>query len=123
MTTTEIARRLVELCRSGRFDAVYDELFADDAENIEMPGNQTGPLGNARGLAAMRRKSADWSAGVEAMHSVTIGEPIVAGNWFALTMALDITMKGAARMTMEEICVYHVSDGKIVSEQFFYDMG
>ena len=123
MSTTEIAHRLVELCRTGQFEAVYDQLFAEDAENIEMPGNDTGPLGNARGLAAMRAKGAAWSAGVETIHSMNVGEPIVAGNWFALTMALDITMKGASRMQMEEICLYQVKNGKIVREQFFYDAG
>jgi SnoaL-like domain len=26
-------------------------------------------------------------------------------------------------MDMQEICLYHVKDGKIVLEQFFYDVG
>ena len=123
MTTSEIASRLVELCRTGQFEAAYDQLFSQDAENIEMPGNDTGALGNARGLAAMRAKGAAWSAGVETIHSMDVGEPIVAANWFALTMKLDITMKGAGRMQMEEICLYQVKNGKIVREQFFYDAG
>lgn len=123
MTTAEIATRLVEICRSGQFDAAYDQLFAEDAENIEMPSNDSGALGNARGLAAIRAKSAAWSAGVETIHSMTVGDPIVAGNWFALAMALDITMKGAGRMQIEEICLYHVKNGKIEREQFFYDAG
>ncbi len=121
MNTQEIADRLVELCRTGRFDQVYDELFADDAENIEMPAMAQGPLGNAKGLDAMRRKSQVWSEGVETMHDVGVGDPIVAGNWFALPMTIDVTFKGQGRVVMEELCVYQVRDGKIVREQFFYD--
>jgi hypothetical protein len=123
MTTESIARRLVELVRSAKFDQVYDELFADDAKNIEMPATADGPLGNADGLAAMRKKSADWFAAVEQMHSFSAGDPIVAGNWFALPMKLDVTFKGQGRTQMEEICVYGVKNGKIVLEQFFYDAG
>ena len=123
MSTETIARRLVELVRTGKFDQVYDELFADDAKNIEMPETAAGPLGNVSGLAAMRKKSADWAAGVEQMHSMTAGDPIVAGNWFALPMSLDVTFKGQGRMQMDELCIYRVKNGKIVLEQFFYNEG
>lgn len=121
MNTQEIANRLVELCRTGKFDQVYDELFADDAENVEMPAMAEGPLGNARGLAAIKRKGEAWAEGIEEMHGGSVGEPIVAGNWFALPMTMDVTFKDRGRMAMEELCVYQVRDGKIVREQFFYD--
>lgn len=123
MTIQQIADRLVELCRAGQFDRVYDELFAEDAENLEMPGADSGALGNVKGLAAMRQKSALWSSGVEQMHSMTVSEPLVAGNWFTLAMALDVTFKDRGRMAIEELCLYHVREGRIVREQFFYDMG
>ncbi len=121
MDIQQIAHRLVALCRAGEFDQVYDELFAEDAQNIEMPAFAEGPLGNAQGLDAMRRKSAAWMEGVEEMHGGSVGEPIVAGNWFAVPMMMDVTFKGRGRMAMEELCVYQVNDGKIVREQFFYD--
>jgi limonene-1,2-epoxide hydrolase len=35
-------------------------------------------------------------------------------------MGMDVTMKGAGRINMEEIAVYEVKDGKIVKEQFFF---
>ena len=35
MTTTEIAERLVDLCRKGQFEAAQKELFSADAVNIE----------------------------------------------------------------------------------------
>ena len=121
MDTRQIAERLVALCREGKYDQVYDELFADDAENIEMPAMADGPLGNAKGLDAMRAKSRAWMEAVEEMHGGSVGEPSVSGNWFSVPMSLDVTMKGQPRMQMEEMCLYQVRDGKIVREQFFYD--
>jgi limonene-1,2-epoxide hydrolase len=47
-----------------------------------------------------------------------VSDPIIAGNSFACTMKLDVTMKGRGHMVMTEICVYEVKDGKIVLEQF-----
>ena len=121
MDTRQIAERLVALCREGKYDQVYDELFAQDAENIEMPAMADGPLGNAKGLDAMRAKSKAWMEAVEEMHGGSVGEPSVSGNWFSVPMSLDVTMKGQPRMQMEEMCLYQVRDGRIVREQFFYD--
>jgi hypothetical protein len=44
---------------------------------------------------------------------------LVAGNAIAMTLSMDVTMKGRGRMKLEEVCVYEVKDGKIASEQFF----
>ena len=59
-STQQIANRLVELCREGKYEQCYDELFAADAQNIEMPAMAEGPLGNASGLAAIRAKGQAW---------------------------------------------------------------
>jgi hypothetical protein len=32
---------------------------------------------------------------------------------------MEVTMKGRPKENWEEICVYTVKDGKIISEQFF----
>jgi hypothetical protein len=56
---------------------------------------------------------------VEQVHGCTASKPLVAGNAIAMTLAMDVTMKGRGRMKLEEVCVYEVKDGKIASEQFF----
>lgn len=121
MNTQQIAERLVALCREGKYEEAYDELFDANAENIEMPAMANGPLGNAKGLDAIRAKGKAWGEAVEEMHGGSVGEPSVSGNWFSVPMAMDVTMKGQGRMQMEEMCLYQVRDGKIVREQFFYD--
>ena len=118
MTTTEVANKLVELCRHGKIDEVQETLFADNAKSIEA-NEMMGPK-VVTGLDAIKAKSVAFQAGVEEFHSATISDPIVGGNSFAITWAMDATFKGRGRMTIEEVCVYQVKDGKITLEQFFY---
>ena len=123
MNTEQIAQRLVVLCREGKFEQAQNELFAEDAVSIEPEGLPPGALGSVSGLEAIRAKGREFQARTEAIHGLTVSEPLVAGNWFSVKMTLDITMKQYGRMQMGEICLYHVRDGKVVREQFFYDTG
>lgn len=123
MNTEQIAKRLVELCRQGKYTDAHEELFAHDAVNIEMEGMSEGPMGSAKGLDAIKQKGRAFGEMVEAVHSNEVSEPVIAGNWFSVAATMDATMKGRGRVTMREICVYQVRDGKIAHEQFFYDLG
>jgi hypothetical protein len=118
MSTQQIAARLAELCRQGQFEAAQKELFAKDAVSIEQHETPEFPK-ETKGLNAIIDKGHKWSSGVEKVHSCTASAPLVAGNAIAMTLELDVTMKGRGRMKMEEVCVYEVKDGKIASEQFF----
>ncbi len=123
MNTEAVAKRLVELCRQGKYEEAQIELYADDAVSIEMDGLPPGSIGNAKGLEAIREKGRQFNAGIEAVHGGSVSDPIVTGNWFSLVLTMDATFKGRGRVNMEEICVYQVRNGKIVREQFFYDVG
>jgi hypothetical protein len=118
MTIQQIAHRLVELCRQGEFDKAQKELFAEDAVSIE-PEASPGFEKETKGLAALEEKGKNFSEMVEKVHGITISDPVVGGNAFAISLNMDTTMKGQGRAPMAEICVYKVKDGKIVSEQFF----
>jgi ketosteroid isomerase-like protein len=118
MTTVEIANRLVELCKKGDFEGAQKELFAEDAVSIEPHGTPDFEK-ETKGLDAILEKGKKWSDMVEEYHDTKVSEPLVGGNSFAVTMAMSITMKGHGRTDMTELCIYHVKDGKIVSEQFF----
>ncbi len=123
MKVEQIAKRLVELCREGKFEQVHTELYADNAVSIEPENLPPGALGNVQGLAAIQEKGVKFQAMIEAFHGMQVSEPLIAGNWFSVTMVLDVTMKQFGRQVMSEVCVYHVHDGKIDREQFFYDTG
>ena len=117
MTTVEIANRLVEFCKNGDFEGAQKELFADDAVSIEPHGTPDFEK-ETHGLDAILEKGKKWGSMVEEYHGGQVSEPLVGGDSFAVTMTMDVTMKGSNRMNMTELCIYHVKDGKIVSEQF-----
>jgi hypothetical protein len=118
MSTQQVATRLAELCRKGEFEAAQKELFSENAVSIEPEGGANFPK-ETKGLSAIIEKGHKWSAMVEQVHGCTASTPLVAGNAIAMTLGMDVTMKGRGRTKMEEVCVYEVKDGKIASEQFF----
>lgn len=118
MTTTEIADRLVGLCKKGDFDAAQKELFAQDAVSIEAHATPAFEK-ETKGLDAILKKSEKWNAMVSEVHSIEISQPLIGENSFAITMSMAVSMKDGKKMDMKELCVYNVKDGKIASEQFF----
>ncbi len=118
MTTQEIANELVKLCREGNFQKIFEELYSTDVKSIEPEG---APWGTAQGMEALQQKGKQWEEMVEEVHSSEVSDPIVGDDYFACTMKTVVTFKGAPeKTTLNEICLYHVKDGKVVSEQFFY---
>lgn len=117
MTTNEVAEQLVALCRQGQFETAQRELYATDAINIE-PYGTAAFAKETKGLNAILEKGRRFSAMIEQVHSLVVSDPLVAGTSFACAMQLDLTIKGHGRMRLDELCIYEVKDGKIVSEQF-----
>lgn len=117
MTTEQVANRFNELAQQGNFEQILNELFAHDAKSIEPP---TSPFATVQGLDRIIQKGADFHQMVEEMHGGYTSSPLVAGNFFTCVMGMDVTMKGAGRQKFDEVAVYEVKDGKIISEQFFF---
>jgi ketosteroid isomerase-like protein len=118
MTINEIAARLTDLCRKGDFEAAQQELFAEDAKSIE-PYATPAFDKETDGLPAILEKGKKFEAMVETMHNLSVSEPLIASQSFAVTMRLDVMMKEGGHMDITELCVYKVKDGKIISEEFF----
>ncbi|RYY60382.1 MAG: nuclear transport factor 2 family protein [Chitinophagaceae bacterium] len=118
MTTKQVAARFYELAREEKWFNIQDELFSGDVKSIEPDAAKH--LANVAGKAAVRKKGEDWVSRVEALHSASTTEPVVAGNFFAVGRELDITVNGIGRICADEVMLYEVKDGKIISEQFFY---
>lgn len=118
MTTQETAQRLVELCRKGDWETAQTELFANDAVSIE-PYQTPEFSKETKGLDKILEKGKKFDGMVDTMHDLSVSEPLVADNSIALSLKMDVTMKGAERMNMSELCVYKLKEGKIVSEEFF----
>ena len=118
MNPTQIAQRLAELCRQGKWEQAQKELFSSDAVSIE-PHASPAFEKETRGLDAILEKGNKFASMTQELHKVEISEPIVAANAIAFKLVMDITMNERPKETWEEICVYKVKDGKIISEQFF----
>ena len=120
LTTQEVADRFYQLSEQGDFNKVQEELYGENAVSIEPPQAAAMGMHNVEGLDAIKQKGKDWEAQVEEMHGGYTSKPVVGGNYFAVAMGMDVTMKGAGRVKMDEIAVYEVKNGKIVKEQFFF---
>lgn len=117
MNTQEVADKLVALCREGKYDQAYG-LYADDAVSVEMPGV---PNEVTEGIENILKGFEEWANNIQEAHGGTVGDPVVAGNHFAVPMTSDVTFKDGRRVDMEEIALYQVENGKIKKASFHYD--
>jgi ketosteroid isomerase-like protein len=118
MTTQQVADRFNELAMQEKWFEIQDELFADNVKSIE-PANSP-YLKNVQGKLSVRQKAMDFVSQIEAAQDLSTTAPVLAGNHFAVGRTFDITTTLYGRIKFEEIMLYEVKDGQIVSEQFFY---
>ncbi|MBT1697109.1 nuclear transport factor 2 family protein [Fulvivirgaceae bacterium PWU4] len=121
MTTQETAARYHELILQRKFieiqDTLYDEnIVCQEPEKATLMGMPV----FTHGREAMKAKGIARRATIETMHSYACTEPIVAGEFFSVVLKQEVTFKGKPRVAIEEVGVFHVKDGKIIKEQFFY---
>ncbi|HTR50868.1 MAG TPA: nuclear transport factor 2 family protein [Kofleriaceae bacterium] len=122
MTTMEIGKQLVELCGKGKNEEAMKSLYAKDIVAIEA-GAPPGMSPESKGLDAVLGKS-KWWADNHIVHSAKVEGPWPHGDRFAVRFTYDITQKATnKRVTMDEIALYTIANGKIVREEFFYAMG
>jgi ketosteroid isomerase-like protein len=121
MTLSEVAAELVAGCREGREKANLKTLYAPDAVSVEaadMGGGTT-----VAGVDAILGKHLWWESAFE-FHGGSIEGPFVHGDdRFAVIFGMDTTDKATGQRTQgREVAIYHVKDGKIVREEFFYSV-
>ena len=119
MTMNDVANELVAGCREGRARANLQKLYAADAISVE--ATDMGGGRETRGLAGIDGKHQWW----EDNHDVTGGKvdgPYLHGDdRFAVIFAMQGTNKSDGKaFDMTEVGIYHVKDGKIVREEFYY---
>lgn len=122
MTTMDVGKKLVELCKLGKNDEAIEQLYSEDIVSVEA-GAPPGKDPTTRGLEGVKGKSAWWNDN-HTIHSATVDGPFPNGDRFAVRFVYDITFKPEnKRFTMEEVALYTVANDKIVKEEFFYSMG
>ncbi len=118
LTTQQVAARFNELAQQEKWFDIQEEFFADNVKSID-PVNSP-YMGYAEGKAAVRKKGEDFVKKIEAFHGAHTTQPVVGGNYFSVGRNVDITVQGFGRIKMDQIMLYEVKDGQIISEQFFY---
>ena len=117
-TIQEVAARFNELAKQEKWFEIQDELFADNVRSVDPPNSPY--FKYAEGKSPVRKKGEDWVKRIEAAHRRYTTEPVVGRNHFAVGREVDITVQGLGRIQINEVMLYEVRDGEIVSEQFFY---
>jgi ketosteroid isomerase-like protein len=121
LTTQDLANELVKLCSQGKFEEATKTLYSPDIVSVEA-GAPPGQSREVKGLPAVLAKGEWWATNHE-VHSVKVEGPLVAGAHFSAVFKLDVTLKPEGRrFHMEEVAVYKVADGRVVYEEFFYNM-
>jgi hypothetical protein len=122
--TMRVGRELVDMCRQGQMLDAIDAFYSPDIVSIEAVDNPTFAR-RIEGFDAVRGKSETWDQNNE-VHSVEVEGPWPHDDRFIVRFKLDITPKAGPmagqRMTLDETGLYTVEDGKIVQEEFFYNM-
>ena len=122
MSALEIAKKYVALCKEGKNEECLDSLFAKDAVSVEA-GAPPGMDRTSKGLEAIRAKSKWWTDN-HTVHKAEVFGPYPHDDRFAVRFLYDITNKPSGkRITMDEVGLFTVENGKIVREEFFYTMG
>jgi ketosteroid isomerase-like protein len=119
MELREIAEELVAGVREGRDEENLGKLYADDAVSVEATDGGGGR--EARGLEAIRAKHAWWNE-TFVVHDAQAEGPFLHGDdRFAVIFTVEAEHRASGeRNPMREVGIYHVADGRIVREEFFY---
>src|SRR6185436_7918816 len=91
MTSLEIAKKYVALCKEGRFDECINSLYAPNAVSVEAaapPGQDR----TSKGIEALRAKS-KWWADNHIVHKVEVSGPFPHDDRFAVRFVFDFTHK------------------------------
>ena len=116
-----MASRYCELMQQNKREQVINELYSQDIVNREPEhAIAMGIPTITIGLDAVKAKSKARAEMIEQVHSDYCSGPVVGGKLFSVALGRDLTIKGKPRMSIEEIAVFEVKEGKIISEQFFY---
>ncbi len=117
MTTEEVGKKLVELCRKGEWMQAVNSLYAKDIASVEPRAMENMPA-EMRGIDQVRGKTVWWENNME-VHSAKVGGPFVAGDKFVVQFDIDVSEKASGkRMQMSEVGIYTVKDGKVAREEF-----
>ena len=122
MSAAEVAKKYFSLVQEHKHEQILSELFAKDAVSVEA-GAPPGMDRTTKGIEGIAAKGKWWGDNHE-VHKAEVFGPYPHDDRFVVRFLYDITNKPSGkRMTMDEVGLFTVENGKIVREEFFYSMG
>ena len=106
-----------QMILNGKAMEAFEQFYADDVVMQENENPATA------GKAANRERELKFFDSVEAIHSGAITASAAGDDVSFCEFEMDVTFKGAKRVTMRQVSVRRWKDGKIVHEKFYYDGG
>src|ERR1035437_2656469 len=119
MSTAEVAKGLVDLCRQRKNMEAINKYYSDGIVSVESTEGPAMPA-EMKGIEAIKGKN-KWFFDNNELISEEINGPFVGENQFAVEYKMDMTPKASGKKVhMEEMALYTVENGKIVREHFHY---
>lgn len=118
MTTKDVAQQLMNLLPQGKYNEIYDTLF--HTEKVRHIEPQSPHFADLTGVLAIKEKDQTMGANIASVEDIQVGEAVTSANHIALPYKIAFTLKDGQSVTLDEIILYEVEEGKIISEQFFY---
>ncbi|MEM7489679.1 MAG: nuclear transport factor 2 family protein [Pseudomonadota bacterium] len=119
MDLNEIAEALVDGVKTRKDRENLDRLYAPDAVSVEAQD-----MGNGRevkGVEGIKGKHDWWESAFDVLDADVAGPFPHGPDRFAVIYRMKAKNRETGEVSdMEEVGLYHVADGKIVREEFFY---
>ena len=106
---------LVQKVLAGKALDAFDAYYADD---VAMQENSQLPL---VGKQANRVREEQFFSTIEEFHNAEVPNVVVEGELAVIRWKMDVTTIDGTRMAYDQLALQTWRDGRIVSEQFFYD--
>jgi hypothetical protein len=124
-STMEVGKKLVQYCRDHmNLDAIAT-LYDKEIVSIEAISTPASPAA-VRGIDDVVAKNKWWYENNE-VHDATAEGSFPNGDRFAVIFRYETTPKAGPnagkRGHFDEVALYTVKNGKIIREEFFYEMG
>ena len=110
-------QELNQMVLDGQAMEAFEKFYS---ENVIMQENSNEPV---VGKDANRTREEEFFASVEEFHGAGVVGAAAAGDRSYSEWWMDVTLKGAGRVKMEQVAARVWKDGLVVSERFYYNAG
>lgn len=117
MDVSALDRELNDMVLAGQALDAFEKFYADDCVMIEGSGQ------TFEGKDVNRKREQDFFASVEEVHAFELIGSATEGDRSYSEWLMDVTLKGAGRVKMEQVSARTWANGQVTRERFYYNAG